>query len=277
MLSLDFIKPYSVNFIICLLSLFYHYSAYAQQQNPTVENISLAGADLFARDAEVIFINPASRGDINTPNIGLSIYQVGNLNSLSYRSLGYIHPFTKSHIGGGWVNYGSSNFLWNKWFTSYAIELAEGLTFGVQVDYIFLQLVGKNIHAGTVELGLNYILKDFRFSSYIFNPTNGILFLDFPALYNQTYKYGVSVLPIDDMEVILQYNKHSLEKGQISIGSKYKVADFITVNFGLSLDNILQSLGASLFLDPYHIKISSSSNYYLGWVTALHLSYNLIK
>ncbi|MEL6717744.1 MAG: hypothetical protein AAFO82_01650 [Bacteroidota bacterium] len=173
-------------------------------------------------------------------------------------------------------SFGIENYQEQKIGLAYARQLLDGLSIGVQFDYLSTNIPQYG-SAGvfTFEAGLQaQLLKDLSFGFHLYSPAQIDLVEDLPL--PTIYKAGLAYTPSDKVFLTVEVEKDIDYPVRFKAGVEYQFSETFFLRTGVATQPTLASLGIGvLFNERLAIDISASYHQILGVSPSVGLSYQL--
>lgn len=173
-------------------------------------------------------------------------------------------------------SFGVENYQEQKIGLAYARQLLDGLSFGIQFDYLNTNIpLYGNVGTFTFEAGLQaQLLNNLRFGFHLYSPTQINLVEEVPL--PTIYKAGLAYTPSEKVFLTVEVEKDIDFPVRFKAGVEYQFSESFFLRTGVATQPTLASLGIGvLFNERLAIDISASYHQILGISPSVGVSYQL--
>ncbi len=250
------------------------------QNNAGARASAMGGASLCLADVWSCENNQAGLARLKGLVFGASYENRFLLRPLSTSSVVCALPTKKGCFGFSYKGFGYSAYKETKLGLGYGMALSEIFSFGLQFNYIHLQLMDVYGKAQTLSAEIGFqgrLSKKLNVAGHLYNPNRAKL----TTYNNETIpiqlNLGLQYIFSDYVVVLLDAEKATYTALNIKSGLEYRPAKDICIRAGASSVPLQLSFGAGVCKKKLNIDISSSYHTVLGFSPQIALSYKLSR
>ncbi len=277
-----FKRPFT-DFIILLIVGFLSFSdttkaQYSLFHSPADCIIGCTGA--VENSAWAFFSNPSGTSGVSHPVAGIGYESPYSIKELSSRALFIIMPINIITIGGGFSQYGFTNYNIQQYALSFAREMAPWLRLGIRFNYLLRhQLYLRNLDLIIVDFGFQIIpLENIVMGFYVINPSQENWNSDnsndhYPSIVSASVLYKPTQGLILETGVLKQIEN----KAVFSFTLDKNIADKIALRGGFSSSPFRYGLGTRIKLADLSFDVGLNYHSALGISSAFGMLYEFGK
>ena len=267
------------SFLIIALVTSIHMT-FAQFSLPTQSAVggALGGCSAVLDDFWSRINNVAGIAKIDRPSVGLSFRENFLLSELSYKSVAFTIPVTKSStLGSSYTHFGNSDYNEQRVNLLYAQSFGQMFAIGVELDYLHSGVSDAYYESSnlfTFGLGLQFHPSNtFKMGVHIFNPISmhyqTDIKMDIPAL----FRAGVAYNFIKNATASVDFVKDINYKSDLCIGLAYTFFEFVNIRIGLSTNPLVYSFGFGIDHNKWGLDFAMQVHSQLGITPQISTTY----
>lgn len=244
-------------------------------------NISLANATAALNDEWYFYNNPGVVPISKNITLGASYENRFLVKEMQSQSLVGIIPMKNGVISFGSQLYGYSQFRSFKSGVGYAMQLAEFVSAGIQLNYQGIRL--NQNYGGyktvTAEVGvLAKLNKKLSCGFSVWNIGNAILDDYQNDRFTNTMRLGFNYKLSQMVTILAELEKNSLYPLNLKMATEYKPSENVFIRGGCSLQPVSFSFGFGyLFAQSFSLDFGTTYHQPLGWSPAVSCVYKILK
>lgn len=211
----------------------------------------------------------AGISQIKRPEVGLSFRENFLLTELSYKSVAFALPVTKTGtLGTSYTHFGNSDYSEQRVNLMYAQRFGHMFSLGVELDYLHSGVSDAYYESSnlfTFGVGLQfYPSSTLTIGAHIFNPVSmhyqTEVKMDVPAL----FRAGVAYNFIKNAIATLDFVKDMNYQSDLRIGLQYTFFDFVNARIGISTTPMVYSFGLGMDHSSWGVDLAMQVHPTLG-------------
>ncbi len=242
---------------------------------------SLANAGVCIEDVYSFHNNPANLSSIENTSFGISYENRFLLKELQNQSLVIAIPIQYGVLSIGGNTFGYTDFRTFKTGIGYAMPLTEGLSMGVQLNYLTVRLpesYGRG-QTFTGEFGLSYkVTEDWTFGLSVFNLGRNKLTEMPEDRYCTSMRFGTQYLVSEKTMLVGELEKDIEHPLRTKIGLEYLPIKNLAFRCGFATQPIELTFGLGWIIsDQYALDFGTQYHQILGWSPNVSFKYAIVK
>ncbi len=273
--------------ILLFISLWFHYSVYAQfQRLGGARALGLNGCNTaLSADIWALFSNPANIGGLKNPEFSTYFERRYNMSELQYLALATVYPFNDQHfIGASFSAFGWEYYKTNIIGINYSYHLLRIIHLGIRLNYANTVIPNYgNWNSLLVDIGGNAtISKKVNMGFKVINANQAEILGDkLPS----EIAIGLQYQPSKKVKVLTEWKKSHLFPVSFNLGLEYQPTEYLFFWTGSAISSnrlpapnnyfVTSAFGIGFFWQNIKLDLAAQWHDRLGITPAISLGYQL--